>query len=163
MKKQLPVQCNYIENPWTQLVFFHPFSKRMGVSILFSVAKLTIIATPVFSICKSSNYTSCFDVISQDEFTIVHCYYRTIFVSVNNNCLFSLKNIFLWVWIPITYFIIKEHLQVWISMTYLSLKNTWGCEFQWLIVIKEHLQVWISTIYHNMRTFAGVNSNYVLS
>jgi hypothetical protein len=47
-------------------------------------------------------------------------------------------------------------------MTYLSLKNTWGCEFQRLIVIKEHLQVWISIIYHNMRTFAGVNSNSFL-
>jgi hypothetical protein len=34
--------------------FFHPFSKLMGVSILFSVAKLMIVATPVFSICKSS-------------------------------------------------------------------------------------------------------------
>jgi len=74
--------------------FFFTSSKLMGVSILFSVAKLMIIATPVFSICKSSIILPVL-MLWQDEFTIVHCYYyRTTFVSVNNNCLLSLKNNF---------------------------------------------------------------------
>jgi hypothetical protein len=73
--------------------FFFTSSKLMGVSILFSVAKLMIIATPVLSICKSSIILPLL-MLCQDEFTIVHCYYRTTFVSVNNNCLLSLKNNF---------------------------------------------------------------------
>lgn len=162
MKKQLPVQCQLHQEPMGSVgFFFHPFSKRMGVSILFSVAKLTIIATPVFSICKSSIILPVLMLYARMNLQLFIVINRTTFVSVNNNCLFSLKNIFCGCEFQ-SRIIIKEHLQVWISMTYLSLKNTWGCEFQWLIVIKEHLQAWISIIYHNMRTFAGVNSNSFL-
>jgi hypothetical protein len=130
--------------PMGSVGFFFTSSKLMGVSILFSVAKLMIIATPVLSICKSSIILPLL-MLCQDEFTIVYCHWRTIF---------------LWVWIPITY--CHKRTFAGVNFNYLlSLKNTCGCEFQWLIVIEEHLQVWISIIYHNIRTFASVDFNYL--
>jgi hypothetical protein len=93
MKKQLRRAMQLHREPMGSVGFFFTlFSKLMGVSILFSVAKLMIIATPVLSICKSSIILPVL-MLCQDEFTIVLCYYRT-FVSVNNNCLLPLKNIF---------------------------------------------------------------------